>query len=135
MATMADPEFLADAEKQNLEITPISGEEIGTLIRDLYASPKDIIAAAVDAAEKTGNIEIQEAVIPVETVEGVISGVKDGGRKVSYKAGDKKGSVSVSGSRTAVMIGGQKAKRKQLEVGMNCNFTYQGSEAKEIACQ
>jgi tripartite-type tricarboxylate transporter receptor subunit TctC len=135
MATMADPEFLADAEKQNLEITPISGEEIGTLIRDLYASPKDIIAAAVDAAEKTGKIEIEEAVIPIETVEGVISGVKNGGRKVSYKAGDKKGSVSVSGSRTAVMIGGQKAKRKQLEVGMNCNFTYQGSEAKEIACQ
>ena len=135
MATMADADFLADAKKQRLEINAIPGSEIAELIADLYASPSDIVAGAVAAAEKTGKIEISKAVIPVEMVDGVISKVANGGRQVSYTAGDKKGKVSVSGSRTTVTIGGQKANRKKLQAGMSCAFSYQGEEAKEIACK
>ena len=34
-------------------------------------------------------------------------------------------------------VGGNKAKRKALKVGMKCAFTYQGSgtESKKIACE
>lgn len=40
MATMSDPEFLADAKKSELEITPVSGEEVAQLVADGYkASP------------------------------------------------------------------------------------------------
>lgn len=41
--TMADPEFRADAEKQNMEIEPQTGEQIEALIREIYATPKDIV--------------------------------------------------------------------------------------------
>jgi tripartite-type tricarboxylate transporter receptor subunit TctC len=44
--TMADPEFLADAEKSQLEITPVTGEEIDKLVRELHQTPKALAAKA-----------------------------------------------------------------------------------------
>ena len=44
MDTMKDPEFLAEAEKGKLEITPVAGEEIQKLVAEVYATPKDVAA-------------------------------------------------------------------------------------------
>ncbi len=43
MKAMADPELLAEAGKQNLEILPMSGEEIQSLIARLYDTPPDVV--------------------------------------------------------------------------------------------
>jgi len=43
--TMRDPAFLADAKKLNFDIVPLSCEEMGRLIADLYVLPPDIIQA------------------------------------------------------------------------------------------
>jgi len=45
-ATMKDPEFLADSEKQHLAVTPMTGAEVETFIKGLYRTPPDIAAAA-----------------------------------------------------------------------------------------
>ncbi len=45
-ATMKDPEFLADADKQRLLVTPMTGAEVETFIKELYHAPPDVIAAA-----------------------------------------------------------------------------------------
>jgi len=45
-ATMRDKAFLAEAEKSNWEITPVSGEEIETLMKRVYATPPAIIDLA-----------------------------------------------------------------------------------------
>ena len=37
METMKDKEFLAEAEKSQLEITPVSGEELQALVAKGYA--------------------------------------------------------------------------------------------------
>src|SRR5215468_461609 len=50
-AVMKDPEFLADAKKQNLETAFMRGEEIDRLIDRVYASPPEVIARAVSAIE------------------------------------------------------------------------------------
>jgi tripartite-type tricarboxylate transporter receptor subunit TctC len=42
-SALKDPELLAEANKQNLEIDPISGEEITKLLVDLYETPKDVV--------------------------------------------------------------------------------------------
>jgi tripartite-type tricarboxylate transporter receptor subunit TctC len=42
--TMRDPAFLADARKLQLDIAPVSGDEIDAVIASLYATPKDVIA-------------------------------------------------------------------------------------------
>jgi hypothetical protein len=43
---MADPEFLADAAKQRLAVTPMTGPDVETQIKDLHQTPPDVIAAA-----------------------------------------------------------------------------------------
>src|SRR5580704_5376574 len=43
MATMKDPEFIAEAEQRKLTLEPESGEELEALIRKTYATPKPII--------------------------------------------------------------------------------------------
>jgi len=48
MDTMRDPEFLAEAEKSQLEITSVAGPEVEKLVNDLYQTPK---ALADKAAE------------------------------------------------------------------------------------
>ena len=51
-ATMKDPEFVTEAEKQQLPIIPMAAAEIEGTIRKLYQTPPDIVAAA---KEITGN--------------------------------------------------------------------------------
>jgi hypothetical protein len=41
-ATMRDPEFLSDAEKAKLEITPVTGADVEKLVRELHETPKEI---------------------------------------------------------------------------------------------
>jgi tripartite-type tricarboxylate transporter receptor subunit TctC len=44
--TMKDPDFLADAAKQQLDVDPLSGEKINALVDQLYQTPKDVITEA-----------------------------------------------------------------------------------------
>ncbi|MEA2904449.1 MAG: hypothetical protein QOI12_1836 [Alphaproteobacteria bacterium] len=47
--TVKDPQFLADAEKSKLSITPISGARVQEVIESLYAMPKELIERAKTA--------------------------------------------------------------------------------------
>jgi len=46
--TMKDPEFLADARKQKLEVEPEEGEQLAALIRKIYDTPAPIVAKIVE---------------------------------------------------------------------------------------
>lgn len=43
MDTMQDKDFLAEAERAKLEITPVPGETVQKLVADAYAMPPDVI--------------------------------------------------------------------------------------------
>ena len=49
--TTKDPAFLADANKRQIEINPVSGKEIDALMVNLYRSPPDVLAEARRAGE------------------------------------------------------------------------------------
>jgi tripartite-type tricarboxylate transporter receptor subunit TctC len=51
MDTMKDKDFLAEAEKADLEINPVSGEDVEKLVKEIYATPADIVAKAKEAAK------------------------------------------------------------------------------------
>jgi tripartite-type tricarboxylate transporter receptor subunit TctC len=51
MATMEDKDFLAEAGKAQLEINPVSGADVETLVKDVYATPADVVAEAKAAAK------------------------------------------------------------------------------------
>ncbi len=42
-ATMKDPEFIAEVKKANLDLEPEDGEHLEALIKQIYATPKDIV--------------------------------------------------------------------------------------------
>ena len=51
-ATMKDPEFLAEAEKMNLDVNPVSAKELDQLLAEAYATPKDVLRKAAQAVAK-----------------------------------------------------------------------------------
>ena len=53
-ATMKDPEFVAEAEKLQLEIEPLTGAEIDKLLANAYATPKPIVQQAAELLEPPG---------------------------------------------------------------------------------
>ena len=42
MDTMTDKEFLADTGKAQMEITPVSGQNLEKLVKEVYATPKEL---------------------------------------------------------------------------------------------
>jgi len=42
-ATMKDPAFLAEAAKLQLDVSPMTGEEVQTLVGELARTPKEIV--------------------------------------------------------------------------------------------
>lgn len=52
---LADPQFVADASKANLEISAVSGSFIDEALKRLYAMPKEVVTAASKAIEAGSN--------------------------------------------------------------------------------
>ena len=48
-ATMRDADFLAEAQKLNFEIHPVSAATIDALLAEVYATPKDVLSRAAKA--------------------------------------------------------------------------------------
>jgi tripartite-type tricarboxylate transporter receptor subunit TctC len=47
-ATLKDPAFLSDAEKARLDLDPVTGEEAEAMIKEAYATPKELIDRAAE---------------------------------------------------------------------------------------
>jgi hypothetical protein len=47
MATMRDPEFLAEAKKVKIEIEPVSGERVQDIVTQIYATPPAVVQKAI----------------------------------------------------------------------------------------
>jgi tripartite-type tricarboxylate transporter receptor subunit TctC len=46
MATTRDPEYLADAEKTQMEINPVPGDKVQALVKEVYSTPPEIAQKA-----------------------------------------------------------------------------------------
>jgi tripartite-type tricarboxylate transporter receptor subunit TctC len=51
-ATMKDPQFLAEAQRQDLEVRPVSGPEADALITEIYASPPAVVKLAIEVMKE-----------------------------------------------------------------------------------
>ena len=47
--TNADPDFLAEAQRLDLEVNPVSAGKLDALLAEAYATPRDVIAKAAKA--------------------------------------------------------------------------------------
>jgi len=52
--TMSDPAFVAEAQRQHLEIEDVDGDKIARLLQSAYVLPPDVVKAANEAMALTG---------------------------------------------------------------------------------
>jgi len=132
--TMKDDDFVKDIEKQKLELNPMNGDDLQALIEDLYKSPKNVVEAAIRATHP--QTKLDKAKIKMVTHKGPIMEVLKGGRTIVFEHHGEKMKAGISGSQTNVVVGGKKAKRSAIKVGMNCSVTYPGpgQRAKTVEC-
>ena len=51
-ATMKDPEFLSEAQKLSIDVSPVTAAHLNSLLADLYATPKAVLQKAAVAVAK-----------------------------------------------------------------------------------
>ena len=52
METMTDKDFLADTEKAQMEINPVPGDKLEALVKEIYATPKELADKAASFIER-----------------------------------------------------------------------------------
>jgi tripartite-type tricarboxylate transporter receptor subunit TctC len=50
--TMKDKAFIAEMEKNKLEVSPMTGKEVASMLNEIYAMPKEVADLARDIVEK-----------------------------------------------------------------------------------
>jgi tripartite-type tricarboxylate transporter receptor subunit TctC len=48
-ATMKDPDYLAEAQRLNMDVNPVQGKAVEAMLAKIYATPKDVVAKAAAA--------------------------------------------------------------------------------------
>ncbi|MGR3290218.1 MAG: Bug family tripartite tricarboxylate transporter substrate binding protein [Paracoccaceae bacterium] len=129
MAVMVNLDFLADTVRLGLSIEPARGDQVADMVHAaLQQSPNTV--AIISAAL---NVEIPTIRAPSD-----ILSLADRNKEVGFNSGDQVVVGSVSGSRTDLMINGEKAERDGLAVGMMCEFEYdpahETNEFKSVSC-
>jgi tripartite-type tricarboxylate transporter receptor subunit TctC len=126
-AAMEDKELLAKAEKLQIPIDPLYGDDVLNRVKLALNQTPQTVALLKEAMEK------QEE--PTAANKGTIA-EWDGRAKLVLKLDDgKMFPAEVSGSRTEVTIGGQKSNRNNIKVGMACTVEGpSGGEAKAVKC-
>lgn len=133
MATTKDPEFIAAAKMQDVELDPISGAEIEDLLKRVFATPKHIVERATQIARS--EVPTEKAVVRSVKVTAPLLRVEGGA--IFFKNGAEETKAVVSNSRTKITIGGQEAKRASLKPAMTCEIEYSGpgGEVRTMTCK
>lgn len=135
MKALNDPNLLSDAKKMHLAISPLSGEAAAKLVKEVYATPPEVVAMVRSIINSKEKLERRKVVWQVVT--GKVTKIKNRG-KFDFKIAGKKKKYSTRMKKryTKVKINGKKAKSKKVKVGMSCKIWYEGhkSTAGRVEC-
>jgi len=123
---LEDKELQAKAEKLDRPIDPAFGDDVLRMIKEALNQKPEVVAVLKAALEKKDESPAAKGTIAEW----------DGRAKLKLKLADgKEVEAGVSGSRTEIVIAGQKAEREKLKVGMSCEVSGPaGGEATKVAC-
>ncbi|MEA2984998.1 MAG: putative tricarboxylic transport rane protein [Alphaproteobacteria bacterium] len=123
---MEDKDLQAKAEKLERPVDPAYGDDVLKLVKEALNQKPQVVAVLKAALEKKEESPAAKGTIAEW----------DGRAKLKLKLTDgKELEAAVSGSRTEIMIAGQKGDREKLKVGMSCEVSGPpGGEATKVAC-
>jgi tripartite-type tricarboxylate transporter receptor subunit TctC len=132
-ATMTDPAFLAEAKRARMEVIPITGDELVSLVTRISSYPEEVFQRARNAIGRKG------VKVKLASYSATITKVRKKGRRMglALKTTDgKKASARVHGRQSKITIGGKQAKPTDLKAGMSCKFASAtaGGVAFKIEC-
>jgi tripartite-type tricarboxylate transporter receptor subunit TctC len=133
-AIQKDAEYLADAKKLRIDISPKTGEQVDAIVARLMAMPKPLVERYKKLIE---NPKAERRKVKWQIVSGTISKVAKKGRIELKVAGKKKAvKTRMANSYTKIQVDGKKAKSKAVKVGMTCKVWYEGpkSTAGQVEC-
>ena len=123
-AALKDPALLAEAEKAGRPIDYMGPQDLAELYGNILAASDEVIKKFTET--------------PVEKVTAKVDEVGKKGKVIKFKE-KRPISSSISKSRTTVKIGGEKSKREQAQVGMECAIEYnpghEKREASKVDCK
>jgi hypothetical protein len=125
---MEDPELQAKALRSAMTVDPAYGDDVLAMVKEALNQKPETIALLKAVLDKEA---------PAAAVKGTIAELKDDGRQVVLHLDDGKTfEAAISGSRTEVMVAGQKGDRKSIKTGMTCTVDAprSGAEAKAVSC-
>jgi tripartite-type tricarboxylate transporter receptor subunit TctC len=117
-----------EAKKAGRPIDPLYGEDVAQLVREIIAQPPEMIALLK---------QITSIKVTMLKNTGKVSEVLKSGRSFKVMENGKELTVRISKSRTQITIGGKKAKRDKVKVGMTCEISWLkvNGEANLLACK
>lgn len=125
--TQQDADYLKDAKKLRIDISPKTGAEVDKIVAQLMAMPKPLIARYKKLVEHP---KAERRKVNWQIVTGTISKVRKKGKLDFTMAGkNKKLKTRMRKGYTKVKINGKKAKRKAVKVGMNCKIWWEGNKS------
>lgn len=132
MATFADPQLLAEANKARVDIAPLTGEKVAKIIADAYAAPEDVkqlLRTAINAPRTLEKVKTVKVATTLKALTGK-------GRAVAFDAKGKAHTAKLA-KKTKITVAGQAAKAADLKPGMACMVDYygDGGQARSIACK
>ena len=124
---LEDPELRAKADKLGLPVDPAYGDEVLDMVKEALNQPREVVAVVKNA------LEAKEE--PAPAIKGTLA-AWDGRAKLTLRLADGKPfDAQISGSRTDIVIAGQKGAREALKIGMACEAQgAAGGELKKLAC-
>ena len=135
MATTKDKEFIEAAKNQDVELDPISGAEIDSLLKRVFATPKHVVDRATQLARS--DVPTQQAVVKIVKVTAPLLRVEGKGASIIFNNAGAETKATVSAARSKITIAGQAAKRTSLKEAMSCEIEYSGpgGEVRSMACK
>jgi tripartite-type tricarboxylate transporter receptor subunit TctC len=132
-AAVNDPEFKADADRQNMEILPARGEETQKMVVALTQTSPEIISLTDKVLENQINVS-EVKLIWKSVKDAKVTGLEGDGLLVFTAAGQTQ---RADASKAKVSVAGKEAKLADVKVGAVCEVSYLGNNdlAREIACQ
>lgn len=131
-AALEDPQLLGEAKRAKRNVAWTDPGVMDSINREILGASDRVIALYKEGAKKPRR-NLSKFVKHM----GPVTRIKRGGRRVWIDHQGKEVMAKISGSRTKVTVGGRKAKRKAIKVGMSCRFTYPkpGDEAAMVDCK
>lgn len=135
MATTKDSDYIAEAKRMRFEISPMSGDEVVTLIKRVSAYPGEVAERARAAISNTADLEQ----VRLKEFVATVAELKKRGPNLSLSLSQADGKVTqavVSPGLSKITVASKAADNDALREGMRCSFAYTGpgGVAFKVAC-